>query len=131
MERALQIFAIIHFAVIGVSHIVQPRVWSEFFIAICAQGNRGVFAFAFLTLWFGSIIVAFHNVWTGLPIVLTLVGWAQVVKGMIYFFFPAFGLKQMQRVTLERSWYFIPGGAVFVILAGVLAVHLLKTAAGD
>jgi len=127
MERAIQIFAVIHFAVIGVSHMVQPRVWAEFFIALRGQGRRGVFAIAFLTLWFGTIIVAFHNVWTGLPIVLTLVGWAQVVKATIYFLFPGFGLKQMERVTLERAWFFIPGGAVFVALALVLAFHLIQT----
>src|SRR5688572_22280341 len=127
MERAIQIFAVIHFAVIGLSHMVQPRVWAEFFIALCAQGKRGVFAIAFLTIWFGTIIVAFHNVWTGIPIVLTMVGWAQVLKATIYFLFPGFGLKQMERVTLERSWFFVPGGAVFVILAGLLLFHLFRT----
>jgi hypothetical protein len=126
MERAIQTFAVIHFAVIGISHIVQPRVWAEFFIALRAQGKRGVFAIAFLTLWFGTIIVAFHNVWSGIPIVLTLVGWAQVVKGTIYFLFPGFGLKQMQRVSVERSWYFVPGGAVFIVLAGLLVFHLVR-----
>ncbi len=124
MERAVQIFAIIHFAVIGVSHVVQPRVWAEFFVALRAQGKRGVFAIAFLTLWFGTIIVAFHDVWSGIPIVLTLIGWAHVGKAAIYFLFPGFGLKQMERVTIERAWIFIPAGAVFLALAGALIVHI-------
>jgi hypothetical protein len=35
-----------------------------------------VSAKGFLALWFGTIIVAFHNVWSGLAMVVTLLGWA-------------------------------------------------------
>ncbi len=95
MEQAVQIFAIVNFVVIGLSHIVQPRVWVEFFVFLRERGEAGAFATALLSLIFGSIIVAFHNVWTGIPAVLTVVGWAQVLKALIYFTFPAFGLRKM------------------------------------
>ena len=74
MEQAVQIFAIVNFVVIGLSHIVQPRVWVEFFVFLRERGEAGAFATALLSLIFGSIIVAFHNVWTRIPAVLTVVG---------------------------------------------------------
>ena len=124
MERAIQIYAIINFAVIGISHVLQPRAWVDFFVALRERGHAGVFATAFLSLAFGSIIVAFHNVWSGLPLLLTLFGWAQVVKGLIYFTFPSFGLRRLQIPSHDRASLFVIPGLVFLVLAAVLGYHL-------
>ena len=94
---AIEVFAVINFVVIGVSHIAQPRVWVEYFALLRAQGYPGVFLNAMLSLLVGSIIVAFHNVWSGLPMVLTLVGWAQVIKGLISLLAPGVGMKGLMR----------------------------------
>jgi hypothetical protein len=37
MERSIELLAAIMFLVIGLSHILQPRLWAEFFIALRAQ----------------------------------------------------------------------------------------------
>ena len=129
MEQAVQIFAIINFVVIGLSHIVQPKAWVEFFVLLRERGNTGVFATAFLSLVFGSIIVAFHNVWSGIPALLTIVGWAQVLKALIYFTFPAFGLRKLQIPSHERPQLFVYPGSLFLILAALLGYHLLDTSA--
>ena len=128
MERNVQIYAIIQFVVIGLSHALQPRAWAMFFIQLREKGDAGVFATAFISLIFGSFIVAFHNVWTGLPVVLTIIGWAQVVKGLLYFTFPSFGIRRMQFVTYERANMFIAPGMMFLVLAAVLGYHLWSTA---
>ena len=127
MERAIQIYAIINFAVIGISHVLQPRAWVDFFVFLRERGEAGVFATAFLSLIFGSIIVAFHNVWSGIPLVLTLVGWAQVLKALIYFAFPAFGLRRLQIPTYERARVFVPAGVAFLVLAALLGYHVWST----
>ena len=124
LERAVQVWAIIQFVVIGLSHVFQPRAWVAFFILLREKGEAGVFATAFLSLTFGSLVVAFHNVWTGLPMALTIVGWAQVVKALIYFTFPAVGLRRMQMPSYERAWIFIPAGILFLLLAVILGYHL-------
>ena len=125
MERAVEVFAIINFVVIGLSHAFQPHAWVDFFVVLRERGHAGVFAAAFLALWFGSIVVAFHNVWTGIPIVLTLIGWGQVLKALIYFVFPSFGLRQLQRPSHDRAYQFVYGGVFFLVLAGLLSYHLL------
>ena len=127
MERAVQVYAVINFVVIGLSHILRPRAWVTFFVLLRERGEAGVFATAFISLAFGSIVVAFHNVWTGLPLVLTLVGWAQVIKALIYFAFPAFGLRKLRIPSEERAHLFVVPGALFLVLAAVLAYHLWAT----
>ena len=127
MERAIQIYAIIHLTVIGVSHIVQPHAWVDFFVWLRARGHAGVFAVAFISLWFGSLIVAFHNVWEGLPVALTVLGWAQVLKAALYFCRPEFGLEKLAIPSHERARLFVVPGALFVALALLLTYHLTTT----
>ena len=117
-QAAIEVLAILNFAVVGASHLLQPQVWVEFFTKLRGQGRAGVYFIAFLSLGFGSVIVAFHPVWTGLPGVLTVFGWAQVAKGAIYFLFPGYALTRLSVVTPERGWMFrLAGGALLVFAA--------------
>lgn len=126
MEVAVMKLAIVCFFVVGVSHIVQPRVWAQFFIDMRGKGEVGSFLNALLHFPLGVIIVSFHNVWSGLPVVLTLIGWGLVLKGFIYFVFPNHGLKILARVSLEKSWGFIVAGILHVGLSGLLMFSLLR-----
>jgi uncharacterized membrane protein len=120
MEQAIQVFAAISFLVIGLSHLGQPQAWVAFYQALAARGTSGVFLEGFLLLNFGAIIVAFHNVWQGPALVLTLVGWAQVLKGLGRFVAPQIGLRVIQRITPERAWHFQVGGVFALLLSGFL-----------
>ena len=128
MERAVEIYAIINLTVIGISHVVRPRVWIDFIVVLRERGEAGVFAVAFLNLIFGSIIVAFHNVWLGIPLALTVLGWANVVKALLYFAFPAFGLRKLQFLSHERANLVVGGGILFLVLAAGLGYHVWSTA---
>lgn len=126
MHRAVQIYAAVQFIVIGLSHIIQRRAWAEFFIQLRSLGRTGVFLNGFLSLMFGSIIVAFHNVWTGLPIVLTVIGWAQIVKAFVSFVFPEIGARGINRVSIERDWEFAVAGVMFLVLAALMIVIVVR-----
>ena len=120
MEQAIQVFAAVGFLVIGLSHLGQPKAWVAFFQALAARGTAGVFLEGLLLLNFGAIIVAFHDVWHGPAVVLTLIGWAQVLKGLSRLVAPQLGLRGLQRVTMERAWYFQVGGVFALGLSGFL-----------
>ena len=120
MQQATQLFAAISFLVIGLSHLGQPKAWVAFYQALAARGTPGVFLEGFLLLNFGAIIVAFHNVWHGPALLLTLIGWAQVLKGLGRFLAPQVGLRIMRRASLERAWSFRVGGVVALLLSGFL-----------
>ena len=126
LEHGVQVFAIIHLGTMGLSHILAPKTWARFFLLLRSKEDAGVFVVAFMSLGFGSIVAAFHPVWSGIPLVLTLLGWAQVLKALIYFSFPQFGLRKLQFVSLERAWMFIYAGAGLLALAGLLTYHLVS-----
>jgi uncharacterized membrane protein len=120
MEQAVEVFAAIGFLVIGLSHLAQPKAWVTFFQALAARGTAGVFIEGFMLLNFGAFVVAFHNVWNGPALVLTLVGWAQLLKGIGRFVAPQLGLRIMQRISPERAWHFRVGGAFALLLSAFL-----------
>ena len=126
MEVAIQKLAIVSFFVIGLSHIIQPRVWAQFFIDLRSKGETGSFINAFIHLPLGALIVAFHNVWQGIPTILTLIGYGWVVKSLIYFVLPSYGLKSMSRVSLEKSKGFVIAGVAMVGIGGLLLFSLVS-----
>ena len=125
MEVAVTTLAIICFFIIGVSHIVQPRVWVRFFMDLHSKGEVGSFLNALLHFPLGVLIVSFHDVWHGLPVVLTLIGWGLVLKSFIYFVFPSYGVKMLARVTMEKSWEFVVAGVFSIAISGLLIFLLL------
>ncbi len=125
-QSQVEIFAALNFLVIGLSHLLQPQAWVEFFVRLREQGRSGAFTEGFLALTFGAIIVAFHNVWSGLPMVLTIVGWGHVVKGLARFVAPQFSLRLYQRVTPGRAWQFRAAGLFMLGLAAFLGYLLIR-----
>ena len=83
---------------------------------------------AFISLGFGSILAAFHPVWSGAGLVVTLLGWAQVAKGAAYFCFPEWGLRRMSVLDPERPWMMRAAGGMLLLLAAIVARHLAQTA---
>ena len=125
MQRGIELFAGICFLVIGLSHLIQPAAWVEFFDGLRSRGRSGAFAEGFILLGFGAFVVAFHNVWSGLPTVLTLVGWLQVVKGLLRFTAPKLCLRIYERVSLERAWEFQAAGVFSLALGGLFTYTAL------
>ncbi|MBA3765880.1 MAG: hypothetical protein H0W99_02615 [Acidobacteria bacterium] len=126
MELAITKLAIICFFVTGLSHIFQPRVWAQLFMEMRSKGEAGSFLNALLHFPLGVLIVSFHNVWYGIPIVLTLIGWGLVLKSLIYFIFPGHGMYMLGRVSIERSWEFIVAGFFSIGISGLLLFSLLS-----
>lgn len=120
MESSIEVVAGISFLVVGLSHLMRPRVWAQFFIDLRERGEVASFHVALMHLTLGALIVAFHNVWRGAGLVLTLVGWAYVLKSLVYFVWPRHGLRMLARVSTERAWEFAAGGVALAAYGGFL-----------
>ena len=120
MERSVEVLAVILSGVLGLSHILQHKAWAEFFILLRGKGEAGAFVDGFLNLTVAGVIIGFHNVWSGIPAVLTLVGWCLLIKSLIRFCAPKLALRMMSRVSVERSWEFQVAGAALVVLGGLI-----------
>ena len=118
MERGVQLLVAVSLLVIGVSHLVRPRVWVDYFRDLSARGPVGAFVDGFICLSFGAIVVGFHNVWSGPAVGITLIGWGQVLKGLIRFVFPEQSARLLGRISADRAWLFQSGGVMALALSG-------------
>ncbi len=127
MEEAIQIFSIIALTGVGLSHLIYPQSWVSFFLDLRARGHAGAVINGMMSLWFGGIIVAFHWVWEGIPMILTLLGVAQVIKGILNMAWPGHGVKMLNHPRVEKHIGYQIGGVVFLVLAGMLSYYRIST----
>ncbi|HKR02125.1 MAG TPA: hypothetical protein VJT09_15710 [Pyrinomonadaceae bacterium] len=126
METSIQKLVAICLLVTSLSHIIQPRVWAQFFIMFREKGEVGSFLNGLLHFPLGVVIVSFHNVWRGIPLVVTIIGWGLLVKSFLYLTYPKHGLRVLARVSIERAWGFAVAGVFGVALSGLIIFHLLN-----
>ena len=73
MEPAIERLAALAFIVTGLSHLLAPRAWVRFFERVAAQGEAAGIYNGLLHLPLGLVIAAFHPVWQGPGLVVTLI----------------------------------------------------------
>ena len=104
------------FVIIGLSHIAAPRTWARFFIDMRDRGEVAGLYNAFVHIPLGLLIAAFHPVWTWPGIVVTLIGWALTVKGVLNFVWPKVALRTLAHVSEESAGKFRFAGFVSLAL---------------
>ena len=129
MEIAIQKLVVVSYLVIGLSHMLQPRAWVNFFLWLREKGEVGSLLNGLLHFHVGALMVSFHNVWTGIPMVITIMGWALVLKGGLYLIWPKLGMRSLSRVSLERSREFVAAGIVMVAISGLIVYSLIDRGA--
>ena len=125
METSVEKLTALVFLVTGLSHLLQPRVWVKFFIMLREKGEVGSFLNGFVHFPLGAFIVAFHNEWHGIPMIVTIIGWGLVIKSTIYFTYPQHGVRMLGTVKMARSWHFVVAGAFSIALGGLILYPLL------
>ncbi len=124
MAESIAIFALINFTVVGISHICQGQAWRDFFQKLHAMGHAGAFANGMIALLMGSLIVSFHNVWTGVPVMLTLIGWGYILKATAIFVYPQWNLRSMKSVENNPKLKFRVAGMVMLGVALAIALSI-------
>lgn len=126
LEQAVEVFAAIHFLIIGLSHLLRPREWTRFFADLRGRGTTGAFINGMLTLGMGSVIAAFHNVWTWPGVVLTVIGWLYLGKSLVIFAMPDLGVRSMESASEDRPARVRVAGVVLLAL-GIFLVTVVVT----
>ena len=94
----------------GLSHIVRPALWVDFFTRLHGLGTAGLVGKVLaIELWPALIVVSLHQVWWGPGIVLTIYGWAQFAKVWLALLVPDIGMRSMAMAPAkgERSRRYI------------------------
>ena len=126
MEIAIEKLVALCCLVFGLSHVLQPRMWVDFFIYLREKGETGVVVVALLHLPFGALIVSTHNIWHGLPMIVTIIGWGWTLKGTLYLLYPKHALRMFQLVSHKRAWHFVAGGAALIVVSLLIIYSLLN-----
>jgi hypothetical protein len=127
-QHAIEVFAFLNFAIVGLSLLLRPGAWVQFFLWMRREGEAGAMIYGLLCVLWGSLIVSFHPDWHGILVVLPLFGVVQLFEGIIFLLFPGAGLRLMAvfggRTPLIRLL-----GLIALALAVCIFVILLPVAA--
>jgi len=107
----------------GLSHVLQPAMWREYFVRLRAEGPAALVTRTFvLELWPALLIVVFHQAWSGPQVVITVYGHLLLLKIVLSMLAPAIGLRSLD-MARKGDAGFRAGGVVLVAL-GALCAHL-------
>ncbi len=115
VPSAVQMIMLISCVLMGLSHLLQPRLWSEFFAHLAERDRFGLVANQFLNAAPAAIIVSLHQVWSGPAIVLTLYGWLLLLKSCIGLLLPELGMRSLKLSRHGDSAFRAAGVALLII----------------
>ena len=124
MEASIQLLFAVAFVILGLSHLMQPLAWFSLFAKLREQGEAGILCIALITFPPGLLIAIFHPVWTGIPLILTLIGWGYLIKATLYFVLPKLGQRALARLREEKAGKFRWPGIGLILIGGLLAWEL-------
>ena len=106
--------------VMGLSLLVNPAGWQMLFADVMERPQRAIPLFLFL-LFFGLFIISQHNIWRGQGIVVSLVGWATVIKATLFLAVPQW-MQRFHKFARPEMLPAMRGAGVLWIAIGVWLV---------
>lgn len=107
---------------IGLSHVVQPRLWRDYFLKLKDTGVAGIII-AMYTLPQGLLIVLGHNIWVlDIPVIITICGWGMTLKSIIYALLPN-RAEAVIPVGANAHLKYARGGALMIPVSLLLIWH--------
>ena len=83
--------------VVGLSHWLRAQLWAEL-LEDWRQDRFLSFYLGWLYLQVGTVIAFGHNVWAwDLVVIVTLLGWAWTLKGILYLLWPDLLVRILER----------------------------------
>lgn len=81
-----------------------------------------IYVSGLLALLLGLLIVAFHNVWEwGWPVIITIIGWASILKGVVRIVAPRFVATMIERYA--RNVNAIAASAAAALILGAVLTY--------
>jgi hypothetical protein len=116
VPSAVQLIMLISCVLMGVSHLVQPQIWGEFFGRLVERGTFGLVTNQFLNAAPAAIIVSLHQVWSGPAVLLTVYGWLLLLKACIGLWVPQLGMRSL-KLSRHGDKAFRAAGIALLVIA--------------
>ena len=123
MEQAIELMTGIVMFVLGASFMAQSDAWKAWFEDIRLDTSSRALPIGAFALALSAFIVAFHPVWSGFFMLVTIIGVLGIVEGSLYLLFPASlgGILSMIKPYYQNMLRF--WGALFALL-GMAIIHV-------
>ena len=108
----------VFFVIVGIS-IVANSKGTVSAIEASVQDKGTLWLWGMLALLIGTVVVVFNNLWTsGMPLLITVIGWIALVKGTFIMIFPDAAVSLYKR--FNKAGILIFCGVIAFVLGLVL-----------
>lgn len=115
--QSIEIFYGVWILIIGLSLFTAHNQWKKL-IASWLDHPEQYFVLAFVFMPIGIFTILLHNVWTGLGIIVSLLGWLVTIKAVMIFCFPSLLYKFVNTSLLKRKLFIMM--SIIYSLLGIL-----------
>ncbi|WP_420449274.1 hypothetical protein [Candidatus Palauibacter sp.] len=122
LARAVEMFVSINLIALGASFLLRPGDWKALLTHLQSKGTAGSLPLALIGLGVGSFVVAFHNIWDGVPMIVTIYGWAALLKGTFQVLYPGIALKRIDTALRMGAGLWRTAGTLALVF-GVLVLR--------
>src|SRR6056297_3006531 len=88
MEQAVELMTGIVLLVLGISFLLRAPDWSGWFEDVRMDKAYRALPIGCFTILLSSFMVAFHPVWSGFFMLVTVIGLLGILEGCVYLLFP-------------------------------------------
>jgi len=105
------------FSVLGLSMVLNKK-WMTLVVDEMFKNQGLTWLAGLITLLMGATIVVINNIWTsGLPLIITILGWLTLLKGVFLMLFPNISFSYYKKMNKENVFVW---GGLFVFILGVM-----------
>lgn len=100
--------------------LIKPKIFDN----LLREINRSTGFFyltAFFSLLAGILIIAGHNIWSGWPVLITIIGWLAFIRGIVRIFFAEHIIKLLNWWLDNRTAWFV--GCIVGLLIGIYLLY--------
>ena len=131
MEHAVAFMAGASYLILGPSMAFRWRDWSVWLKRLRETGRPAGLTMGMLHLAIGTFILAFHWQWTGMPMLLSLLGAKAVAEGFVYSLFPGVMVAMLKWLEPHHRLVLPLAGIICIGLAVVFLCEWQKAAFPD
>jgi len=123
MEQAIQFTLGVSYLIIGLSCLVQVNDWISWMDKIQEDGRRTAVIMGSIALMLSAFIVGAHPIWSGLPLLITLIGVIGMIEGALYLLFPG-SLPFLLSFFTQKNTILIRSLSIFSIVLGAVILYI-------
>ena len=124
MEYSIELMTAICFAVLGLSMLFLTADWLAWIKHLQAQGRNTSLVLGSVNLLLGSFIVAFHWVWEGIALIVTVFGILFLFRSIVLLFCPGFLPMMLEKLMPRFNGLVKASGLIIAAIAAALFYDL-------